>query len=229
MSSTGLVIPEGDPSGIGSAVSALEAGASALDTVVAHVGGAATSVLADWEGAASDAFEKAASTVHAGLRALAGHHGDAAAALAAYAAALAAAQGAAKLAVGGYVEAERAYASTIAQFTATGQTADALAAAAAHRAEQDAAGALRAAWSTASAQCDDATGDVARAASTCAIALDDVASAIGSLTLHQFVAALNWPGTALGPRASSPKPRPSPRGCAPPGPWPPTTGTTWRR
>ena len=35
-------------------------------------------------------------------------------------------------------------------------------------------------------------------ANACATALDDIANAIGSLTLHQFVDILSWPGAALG-------------------------------
>jgi hypothetical protein len=99
VSTDGLILPTGAPAEVRSAASALTTGASDLETETSRFSTAVTTVLADWKGQASHAFETAASSVRSGLNDLAAQQHDAAGVLSTYASALGATQKAATLAL----------------------------------------------------------------------------------------------------------------------------------
>lgn len=198
MSTDGLTLPPGAPAEVGSAASALTTGASDLETETSRFSTAVTTVLADWKGQASQAFETAASSLRSGLNDLAAQQNDAAGVLSTYASALTATQRAATLANEQYEAAQRSYAATMAELASIRATLDPAATSTTAQTEQQAVDTLSAAYAQACAQCEEARSDATQAASVCAATLEQTSSVIKSMTVHQFLDILSGPGSVLG-------------------------------
>lgn len=193
----GLPYPQGDPVAISSAAHGLNTAAGTLEAAAGQVSSAAASVEAHWRGPAAADFAGSVSSVRDGLRSLAAHHREAAAALSAYASALHQAQAAARAAASDYTSAEVEYSATMMRLQsepaqgrgAQGRLDSAVGAA---------AGRLNSACDRAGVAAANACHDAQAAARVCAARLATVTEDLKATALHKFLDLMGGPGTMLG-------------------------------